>query len=106
MPPSSVVWFCLAQIIFAAKFGHVDCDLLQTLVNPLHSLESESSGFSAGFCFLHSACWCVCVCVQCVVQFLIRVCVLVAEFRGASLHTFLLTHTDVHHHWLIVGDLG
>lgn len=48
----------------------------------------------------------VCVCVQCVVQFLIRVCVLVAEFRGASLHTFLPTHTDVHHHWLIVGDLG
>lgn len=34
------------------------------------------------------------------------VCVLVGEFRGASLHTFLPTHTDVHHHWLIVGDLG
>lgn len=61
MPPSSVVWFCLAQIIFAAKFGRVNCDLLQTLVNPLHSLKSESSGFSAGFCFLYSACWCVCV---------------------------------------------
>lgn len=104
MPPSSVVWFCLAQIIFAAKFGRVDCDLLQTLVNPLHSLESESSGFSAGFCFLHSACWCVCVCSAW--YSFSFVCVLVGEFRGASLHTFLPTHTDVHHHWLIVGDLG
>lgn len=34
------VWFYLAEIIFTLKFGSVDCDLLQTVVNPLHTLES------------------------------------------------------------------
>lgn len=32
--------FCLAEIIFTLRAARVDCDLLQTLVNLLHTLES------------------------------------------------------------------
>lgn len=45
-PPSFGVWFCLAEIIFTPEFGSVDCVLLQTLVNPLHTLESWSSNLT------------------------------------------------------------
>lgn len=43
-PPSFGVWLCLAEIIFTQKLRN--CDLLQTLVNPSHTLEKWSSNLT------------------------------------------------------------
>ena len=56
-------WLCLTEIIFTPKFGSVNCDLLQTYVNPLHILESWSSKFNTAlaFCGLHQPYFFLCV---------------------------------------------
>lgn len=76
-PPSFGVWFCFAEIIFTLKFGSVDRDLLQTLVNPLYTLESWSSKFNTAlaFCRRQQHVFCVCIYVHTVTCSCVKVCV-------------------------------